>query len=375
MSIPNIPTEEFSPRRLTVARQRREFTKKDLAGAVNVTAQMVTFYEDGRHTPEVATARRIAEALDFPLAFFYGDEVDTIPLEAISFRSRRAMTAKVRDKTTASGEVAACIVSPALARRFRLPVPAVPDLNGETPEVAAQVLRAQWGLGQAPVTNVVHLLESVGVQIYWFEEESPFVDAVSFWRDVQPFVLLSQRSRGGERARFDLSHELGHLVLHRRVEDMDGQQVENEADRFASSFLMPADQFRSECPKFPTLNQLLNMKERWKVSLQAMVRRCRDTSILSQWQYECAFRQISTNGWRVQEPGKLDWETSAIHKQVLDRLVDKRVYPEDLARDVHLTVRELAAYIPTINEYRQAIQEETPQRYLTIDELGYSANY
>lgn len=375
MAISNTPAEDFSPRRLTVARQRREYTKKDLAGAVNVTAQMVTFYEDGRHTPEVATARQIAEVLDFPLAFFYGDEVDAIPLDAISFRSRRAMTAKVRDKTTASGEVAASIVSPALARRFRLPLPALPDLHGETPEAAAQALRAQWGLGQAPVTNVVHLLESMGVQIYWFKEESPFVDAVSFWRDVQPFVLLSQRDRGGERARFDLSHELGHLVLHRRVENLDGQQIENEADRFASSFLMPADQFRAECPKFPTLNQLLNMKERWKVSLQAMVRRCRDTGVLSQWQYECAFRQISTNGWRVQEPGKLNWETSAIHKQVMDRLVDKRVYPEDLARDVHLTVDELAAYIPTINQYRQVVHEDVSRRYLTIEELGYLASH
>ena len=239
--------------------------------------------------------------------------------------------------------------------------------------MAAQTLRAQWGLGQAPVTNVLHLLEAKGVQVYWFVEQSPYVDAVSFWRDAQPFVLLSQRLRGGERARFDLAHELGHLVLHRRVHDLDGQQVENEADRFASSLLLPEDQFRAECPKFPTLNQLLNMKERWRVSLQAMVRRCRDTGIMSQWQYECAFRQIAANGWRIQEPGQLDWESSAIHKQILERLVEKRVYPEDFAREVRLTVDELAGYVPTVNQYRQVTWEDIPQRYLSIDELGYTS--
>lgn len=365
-------TGEFSARRLTVARQLRELSKKDLATRVGLSPQAVTLYEDGKNQPEIANARRIAEELDFPLSFFYKTDIESIPLEAVSWRSRRSMTARTMHKTKAAGEVATDAIVPILSRRFKLPAVDVPDLSGESPEVAADLVRAAWGLGRYPVAQLIPLLEAKGIRLFWFNDESTFVDALCFWRDSIPYIMMSNRDRGGERLRFDVAHELAHIVLHRRVKDLDAQSVEAEADRFASCFLMPGDQFAAECPKYPTLNQLLTLKPRWKVSLRAMVRRCRDLGILSQWQYECAQRDIMVKKIHIHEPGRLDWEKSELHRLMLNKLVELRIYPEDLARDLGITVADLTAYIPQAAEYLNTIKEDSPARFLTIEELGYT---
>jgi len=367
-------TWDFSPSRLTVARQQREMTKRALAGKIGVSAAAVTYFEDGVHAPSPENLERLAQVLDFPIAFFGGDDIQEVPEESVSFRSRRNMSARVRDKTTAYLRLAAHVISPALHQRYRLPDSDIPDFEGEAPESAAAMTRSYWRLGHGPIANAVHLLEAKGVHVYWGQDHSPAVDAVSLWRDSRPFVLLNLRTNAGERARFDAAHELGHLILHRHRDGLSLSEIESEADRFASALLLPESQFRVECPRQPTLADLLRLKERWKTSIQAMVRRCRDIGIFSEWQYQSAFRDVSARGWRKDEPGRLDREESALQNGVFERMYARGIYSDEFARTLNIPVQLLGELVPATNKYREIRWEDLPAKYLSIEELGYESN-
>jgi Zn-dependent peptidase ImmA (M78 family)/transcriptional regulator with XRE-family HTH domain len=345
--------QEFEPSRLIVARQRRGLTKKALAAKIGVTPPAITYLEEGKTQPSPHSLHSLANELGFSIDFFFAPDVPDIDPLAVSFRSRRSASAMLCYKTVAAGKLASSIVSPAINARFELPTLEVPDLSGEPPDVAARLLRNEWGLGNGPVTNMVHLLESRGVEVYWIDEESPSVDAVSFWSDGKPFVLLSSRT-SGDRDRFNAAHELAHLVLHRHASVVDGREIEDEAQEFAANFLLPTTTFKQECPRLPVLEDFYPLKMRWGVSIQAMVRRGRDIGRFTSWQYECACKAISREGWRGRgkEAVSLPREESAVHTQVFGSLTQNGVTPYEFAKQVQLPEADLIELAPAAKAFR-----------------------
>jgi Zn-dependent peptidase ImmA (M78 family)/DNA-binding XRE family transcriptional regulator len=293
----------FSASRLCLARQKRGLSKKALAERIGKTPQAVTNYEYGADRPQELVVEMIAGTLDFPIEYFFESDLEEVDAEILSFRARRSMTASVRDKACASAGLASGILSPHFRKRFRMPDTVLPDMRGEDPRVAAAYVRDAWQLGYGPIGNMIHLLEWKGVEVYWIHDPSPSLDAFSFWKGDIPYVFMNMTKTAGDRCRYNAAHELGHLILHKGEKSLDARQVEAEANAFASALLLPEEQFRIECPKQPVLTAFFPLKERWKVSIQAMVRRGRDLQIFSDWQYETACKKIATEGWRINEPG------------------------------------------------------------------------
>ena len=153
------------------------------------------------------------------------------------------------------------------------------------------------------------------------------MDALSFSWDGQPFVFLNANKDKGDRSRFDAAHELGHLVLHCHEESLQKAEIEKEANAFAGSFLLPAQQFRSEAPNRPDFATLVRLKQRWKVSIGAMVVRSRQLGLYSDWQYRHAYTQISKKGWRMDEPGNFPCEQSRLHMLIFEQLEQKDILP------------------------------------------------
>lgn len=364
----NLPV--FSPSRLIVARCRRKLSRKALAEAIGLTGQSITMYEDGSRQPQEETVRRIAGALDFPEGFFYAPDVALAGAEEASFRARRSLKAPSRDKALSTGVIAMEIVSPDLRRRFKFPAVDLLDLSDETPEAAARILRKHWELGAGPIHNMVHLLESRGVEVYWLNEPEPALDAFSLWRGGRPYVLLNSDKDAGDRSRFDAAHELGHLVLHRHVSLIDGHDVEKSADRFASTFLLPAEQFRYESPHFPVLNQYLPLKRRWGVSVQAMIRRGFDLGIFTEWYYEQAMKELSTLGWRKQEPARLPCEKSMLHSLSFDRLAEKGICPAEYARGLLIPLSDLNEIVPTTQAFVPITSHKVQKDGVTLRMVG-----
>lgn len=325
----------FNPQRLILGRKRRKLTARALAGAIGVSPITISRLENGANEPEDETVEALARALDFPRGFFFAEDIDELPAEAASFRSLSSMTAKERDAALSAG-VIAYLFNDWVADRFNLQATDVPDLRGDaSPEAAAQVVRANWGLGEQPISSMIKLLESKGVRVFSLCEDTKNVDAFSCWRGEQPFVFLNT-FKSTERSRFDAAHELGHLVLHRHGAAQDSRQAESEADRFASAFLMPVDDVMSRVRYVPDVESLIQAKKRWGVSVAALNYRLHKLRIVSDWQNRSLNIEISSRGYRRSEPEGLPPETSALWPQIFTALWRERITREQIASELNV---------------------------------------
>lgn len=118
----------------------------------------------------------------------------------------------------------------------------------------------------------------------------------------RPLIIRSEAKPSACRLRFDLAHECGHLVMHRGIETGD-KETEDQANRFASAFLLPRTSFIHEFPRGPYLNwqAIFDMKLRWKVSAAAILRRAFDLKMLSAGQYRTGHIHLSKTGQRKVE--------------------------------------------------------------------------
>lgn len=105
--------------------------------------------------------------------------------------------------------------------------------------------------------------------------------------------MLGNLKKSAVRRNFDLAHELGHLLLHYKVEFalLDKKSLrdyEHEANMFAGEFLL----LRSELIKdFQYISKVshpdsyIEMKQKWQVSIQALAFRAQYLDLISYQQY------------------------------------------------------------------------------------------
>ena len=288
--------------------------------------------------PTDEVVARISKALSFPIDFFFGTDVDEIHENAASFRSLSSISAKERDAALAAGSLA-YMLADWVEDRFDLPKPDLLDLSGDTPEIAARSLREKWGLGERPAKNMVHLLEAKGVRLFSMAENTMAVDAFSVWRRETPYIFLNTM-KTAEHSRFDAAHELGHLVLHREGGPK-GRIAEREANEFAAAFLLPTADVLATLPRVHTLNQVIEVKKRWSVSVMALLHRLRYLKIMSDWQYRMFCIDATGLGYRRAEPFGVAREQSVVWQKVLTTLWGERVTKAEIARDLHVLSDEI----------------------------------
>jgi Zn-dependent peptidase ImmA (M78 family) len=316
-------------------------SKAVLCEETGISLRSLGYYEklsDIRPSDEHVQA--LASALKFPVEFFYGDDIEEISLNAVSFRKLSKLPASQRDSAMAAGTLAKEL-SLWIEKKFRLPEPSIPSLRGFTnPETAAEALRAEWGLGLRPIKNTVHLLELHGVRVFSLPVDSHSVDAFSLWEG-KPYAFLNPR-KSGEHGRFDAAHELGHLALHAQITPRN-REAELEADRFASAFLMPRDDVRPNVPPANTISAktIHRIKKRWGVSAMAMAHRLHDLEIIKDWQYRTLCIELSTTGYRKAEEDGAARDTSQVLAKVFASLRADGITRGKIARDLMITSAEL----------------------------------
>jgi Zn-dependent peptidase ImmA (M78 family)/DNA-binding XRE family transcriptional regulator len=335
----------LTPSRLTLARERRGLTLSALARAVGVTPRTVTRWESGDVQPAPDKLAAFVDVLEMPEAFFFADEVEELTEDAISFRALSKTPAGRRNAAISAGRLTITLER-WIETRFRLPTPDVPTLPKYEPEMAAQVVRERWGVGNAPIANLVHLLEAHGVRVFSLAADISAIDAFSlFTREGTPFILINT-TKTGERQRFDAAHELGHLVIHCEGEVPHGREAEQQAQRFAAAFLMPRDDVMAQPLWHADTQRILTAKRRWRVAAMALTHRLRELGMLTEWGYRDACVYLSQAGYRRGEPfGSITPETSQVLGKVFHALRERHVKPTDLAADLHLTVEELNRHV------------------------------
>ena len=323
------------PERLTEGRLAARLTQTELARRVGVTRASVSNYELGKNNPTPDVMRRIAHELAQPIAYFTKAERSSFGIRSANFF--RKTGADTQRRNNACGVYSEWFASTAYAFDAVANYPKV-DLPQFEPEgehytedeieLYAEEVRKHFGLGLGPISNVVRLLESKGVLVCRYIIPDENIEAFSYWSGERPFVFLASDKGSAARARFDASHELAHLCLHRWVgreelSDPDRlQTIEREADRFSGAFLLPRKQFPNEVYS-PRADSFMDLKARWKVSIQAMVYRCKDLGLFDERQITNIYKQISYKKWRTNEPldeglGALALEEPLLLKRVAE---------------------------------------------------------
>jgi Zn-dependent peptidase ImmA (M78 family)/transcriptional regulator with XRE-family HTH domain len=349
----------FNPQRLGIARKRRMLNRKTLAARLDVHVNTITCWDQGI-VPTDENIRAMARELEFPEEFFFGPDLEEPTIETTSFRSLSTMTAARREAAHAAGTIG-FMVSDWIEGKFELPspnIPACPSYGVGDPASIARGLRQEWALGEQPVWNMIHLLESKGVRIFSLAENTESVDAFSLWRNGRPFIFLNN-FKSAERSRFDAAHELGHLVMHQDGR-ISGKLAEEQADCFASEFLMPRADVLAVLPRVDHLQQLIKHKARWMVSLAALTYRVHKLGITTDWKNRDFCVTIARYGYRKQEPNSIARERSMVLKKVLRALWSEQMSHHDIARDLHLPISEVNDLL--FGLLSSAPGEEPPQK-------------
>lgn len=302
----------FDGARLTLARHLAGLRKSELASLIKKSPTSITAWEAGTKKPTPANVAQLALGLSVDPGFFSARPNDVGKASAPPhFRSLRSTSQLARDQALAYGLVALDIAA-SLERHVELPhvdllsrPVSVDDAESRGPEQAAQALRNAWNFGNGPAGHLVRALENHGVLVVFSPHQAASVDAYSFDSSLRPTVILNPVKHDYYRQRFDVAHELGHLIMHRDSEP-GGRVVEDQANRFAAELLMPSSELAELLPTAMNRSAwvtLAKLKEHWGVSMQALLFRARQLRRLSDVSYRNAMITLSSRGWRRMEPG------------------------------------------------------------------------
>ena len=222
-------------------------------------------------------------------------------------------------------------------------------------EDAARSVREDWGLGNDPIPQLAELLEERGVKILSLDLDDIDGLAAKVRRKDRSAarVIVIKRSTWSERKRFNLAHELGHMV----IAPSGGVDEEKAAHRFAGAFLMPADVLRAEVGvnrSSISIGELVALKKRFGVSIQALTYRCKDLGIINQAAFARLFKIFADRGWRTapfEEPETMqpEIEEPKRFERLCYRALAERVIGEARAAELlGISIRELDARLDQV---------------------------
>lgn len=337
---------DLQPARLEQALAARGLTKGQLASLVGVAASTVTKWCKGDQSPEAETFERLASILNLQSEWLTRPMLQRVsrPL----FRSNASALKLARAKLEAHTEwVQEATVL--LSEYVAYPELSLPDRDFTDPEqirhedieAAAEECRVLWELGKGPIQNLTLASESAGIIVTKQETETPVIEGLSTWSALlrRPIIFLSADKANAFRSRFDLAHEIGHLILHKHIPRSEERerynQMEVQAHRFASALLLPSETFSNEVRLPTTLDSLLTLKQRWGVSVAAMVMRLHALGLLSDDEKLALFKRRSARWGSKSEPGDGNWEKEEprLLRRTLELLISEGILAaEDIPR-------------------------------------------
>jgi Zn-dependent peptidase ImmA (M78 family) len=300
--------------RIKQARVAAGFSLRQLAEVTNnyVSAQVIHKYELGKVVPGSDVLIKIAKALGVKVEYFFRAETVQVTLSGAAYRKRAVASAKHLNAVHAKAKefLERYLAVEALFPTHRFPklhLPADADrkiTHERDIESLAVETRKRWQLGTDPILDLTEVLEDKGVKVVMMEGEESF-DGLSCWANETIPVVVVKKNQLGDRLRFSLAHEFGHLLMNVPA-SYTHKQREKAANRFAGAFLVPESAAKQELGETRSglgLAELKMLKQKYGMSMQAWLYRAKDLNIISdsKWvEYNAVFR---SRGWNKTEPG------------------------------------------------------------------------
>jgi transcriptional regulator with XRE-family HTH domain len=328
----------MSNSRLKLLRLAHGLSLEELAAELGgiVTKQALSKYEQGKARPAPLVLNKLAAALRVKALHLWSEP--TVKVEFVAYRKRSALPKREQEKVES-------LIIHILEERVRLqsltepagqldlPIKSWAVQKLEDAEDAAEELRSSWNLGLDPIASFVGILEDHAVHVVEINADGRFdgISAIASDEEGRRLgaAVVTRRGVPGERQRLNLAHELGHLMLNvaSKVDE------EKAAFRFGAAVLAPAAAVLRETGAKRTLIQtaeLLLLKHRFGLSMQALLFRLRDLGVITESSYKQWCMDINRLGWRKREPAELPPEQPQwLRQQVLRLLAEGLISCEE----------------------------------------------
>lgn len=291
----------FNPSMVTLAREWRQFTQSELAALLVVTQGKLSKIESGMLPISEEIAERLAVILSCPIEFF--EQTDLLYGPAVGelyHRKRQSASKKLMQHLYAGVNVRRIhidrLLRSAESIECKIPYHDIDEYDGK-PDLIARMVRSEWLLSYGPIQNVTEAIEQAGGIIIPCDFGTRLIDGMSRWMPGLPPIFFLNKALPPDRWRFTLCHELAHLVMHRTP----NPEMERQANEFAAELLMPKDQIRPMLNDID-LSRLVQLKEHWRVSMSALLKRTEDLGKITARQARYLWIKMSATGMKTHEP-------------------------------------------------------------------------
>lgn len=315
--------------RIKGARAMAGLSQRALADVVGVSAMAISKYENDHDTPSSSVLIHLARALNVKMEYFFRES--KVRLSAPAYRLREPLPkmeeTRIREQVQEWIERYLDVESLFNEETNYSLLSNQSVMTFEDVEEVATNLRDHWSLGNDAIENLIGLLEDRGVKVTLIDGHASF-DALTLWANNNIPVIVVNRDVPGDRQRFNLAHELGHIVIG-AVGELDPEKV---AHRFAGAFLVPRSVAEFELGKQRKtlgLYELHMLKHKYGLSMNAWIYRAKDLGILSEQSAGRLFDQFKKKGFNRKEPGE---QMKSAEPQRLKRLVDRALAEDMISR-------------------------------------------
>lgn len=336
---------------LELARQLRQFTQKEVAEKVGISQGQLSKAEHGIQELDTSTLERLSKFYNIPQDFFY-QELDPTPVSHYYYR-KRVTSNKVLDSFVALVQIFKMFLEDFL-NPIEIPEFDIPTCTpSETISVHEIANRTRYALGiyKGPVPNLTTLLENHGIIIVKIDFGTDKLDGLSTCNFKGRRIIFLNSRKPNDRLRFSLAHELGHIIMHVGNLPNPDQDVEAEANEFASQFLMPSEEIEPMLVGV-SIYDLAMLKKKWKVSIKALLYRAKSLMTISEKSYRNIQIFYSKKGFNQGEPYPLAYENPLLLSETINLYKTELGYTDnDLMTLMHISHQEYSRFFHSLNPF------------------------
>lgn len=381
------------PERIRQARVSRCMSMADLAELIGVSKQAISQYEMGTSNVSPLILRNIAKTLQYNISFFSKSiPTNNSASSAIFFRKKITTKTKTTNAAVEKIEIFREIIDylckfvdfpdlnfPQISYDYTIEKP----IDNEAIENYASILRKHWHLGNEPIRNLMTVVQKNGFYVSAMDFGDRKLDAFSVWYNNKPYIFLSNNKISNARIRFDIAHELGHLLMHADTyskEDIKNNKdlnakLEDEANRFAGAFLMPKSSFSKDIYS-TSIEHFINLKIKWLSSISSIIYRCDSLNLFNENQIKYLKDQMTQKAYWYKEPldNDIPIETPSAVKQAVELIIDNNIITSSqLIEDIGCNAEEIEKYCFLKKGYLSSFYNENTVKLKNQNIIDFSS--
>jgi Zn-dependent peptidase ImmA (M78 family)/DNA-binding XRE family transcriptional regulator len=316
--------ERIRQARLLVGLTQEEIAHRLSADGYPATKAVISKYEKNKSIPNPTLLLALTQILGVDIGYLLYES--DINVEWLGYRKHSSLPAKTQEVVQGYARDVAILHSELYNLLYPGQAPSIPEPVGvksfEEAEAAAAQLRHYWNVDEFPIENLIQMAEDKGIIVIGWEQDAGEFDGLSGWCGTRTPVTVVNTAVATVRRRFNLAHELGHLLM-----EMPETEAEMLAHRFAAALLVPATAAYRELGHKRhsiSLAELGTLKRRYGLSVQGWIFRARDLEIITENYARQLFRQIGMLGWQKEEPFPYiaDEEPVLLHQMILHAIAE-----------------------------------------------------